>query len=192
MISTTRSMAPMGILPSTDRTSLMWPSRSIATVGVRSISCIARFLPQSEIARNGWRSGRRAGSAVSNTLRIRSTTIDPPSSTGRTEDRRVDRDRHRPAEQANEHLDALGRVQVFLENRVDHCQRTALDHDRLARPKPRAPAGRHGPGQAQAQSFDDVVSQRRGGAVGTQDAANAGSPLDQVPAIKPGRYPDKQ
>src|SRR5256885_5259648 len=129
MISTTRSMAPMGILPSTERTSLMWPSRSIATVGVRSISCIAGVLPQSEIA-NGWRSWPPG--------RLRrlehfsySKNDDPrPVSAGRTKDRRVDRDRHRPPEQANDHLDTLGRVQLPLENRIDHCQRTALDHHR--------------------------------------------------------------
>src|SRR5438094_3532880 len=131
MIPTARSMASIGIALRTVRTSLMWPSRTVAVVSGRSISCIEGFLPVVV-----WRTGGRIGRGQAPPLRTLScSNTDDRSrgpSAGRAKDRRVDRDRHRPAEEMNQHLHALGRVQGSIEDGIDHRQRAALDDQSLA------------------------------------------------------------
>src|SRR5438034_11482769 len=126
MMSTARSIASIGIALRTVRTSLMWPSRTVAVVSGRSISCIEGFLPVVV-----WRTGGKIGRGQAPPLRTLScSNTDDRSrcrSAGRAKDRRVDRDRHRPAEEMDEHLHALGRAQGFIEDRIDHRQRAALD-----------------------------------------------------------------
>jgi len=51
---------------------------------------------------------------------------------GGPNDRRVEIDRQRAAEQLDEDLDPLGGVQVALEDGVHHPKGAALDHDALS------------------------------------------------------------
>src|SRR2546430_15679115 len=119
MIPTARSIASIGIALRTVRTSLMWPSRTVAVVCGRSISCIEGFLPLVV-----WRTVGRIGRGQAPPLRTLSC-----SNTGgrarwpsarRAKDRRADRDRRRSGAEMNQHLHALRRVDGFMEDLADH------------------------------------------------------------------------
>src|SRR5205807_8566880 len=78
--------------------------------------------------RAGW--GFWAGSAVSNTFRVRRMTP-LAAELACLQDRGVDLDRQRTAEELHEHLHPGRRIQLTLEDGVDHPERSALDDDML-------------------------------------------------------------
>src|SRR6266513_3256271 len=181
MISTARSIASIGIALRTVRTSLMWPSRTVAVVCGRSISCIEGFLPLVV-----WRTGGRIGRGQAPPLRTLSCSNTGDRSrwpsAGRAKDRRVDRDRHRPAEEMNQHLHALGRVQGSIEDGIDHRQRAALDDQSLAGGERQPRAATRLLKEALANPLHDAVGDLGGCAAIRQDAADARRPVDEVPA----------